>query len=87
MYSSERIRGLLLKKGVVPIRVDMTSASPRTEAAERLLNSLGGNSIPFMSVHPPGAEWLRPWRFRDLVTIGQVAGALESLPDVTVASR
>lgn len=87
MYSSDKIRSLLVKKGVVPIRVDMTSASPRTKAADRLLKSLGGNSIPFMSLHPRGVDWMCPWRFRDLVTTAEVATALESLPDADIPSR
>ena len=87
MYSSKRIRDLMEKKGVVPMQVDMTSASPRTKAAERLRDSLGGSAIPFMTLHPPGDEWLHPWAFRDLVTRGEVAKVLETFPDVTVASR
>jgi hypothetical protein len=51
------------------------------------LNSLGGNSIPFMTLHAPGKDWNRPWRFRDLVTTGEVAKALELFPDVTMAAR
>lgn len=82
MYSSKPITELLKRKGVVPIKVDMTSKSPRTSAAERLRDSLGAQSIPFMTIHPPGGEWQRPHRFRDLVTTGEVSAALESLPDV-----
>ena len=81
MYSSKRITDLLTKKGVVAIKVDMTSKSPRTKAAERLREALGAHSIPFMTLHPTGEAWNRPWRFRDLLTRGEVAKALESLPD------
>lgn len=81
MYSSERVTELLNKKGVIPIRVDMTSKSPRTNAAKRLLNSLGAFSIPFMTIHPRGDEWERPWRFRDIVTRDEVGKCLEGLPD------
>ncbi len=87
MYSSKRITDLIIKKGVVPIRVDMTSKSPRTKAFERLLNELGGHSIPFMTLHPPGDAWNHPYIFRDLVTRGEVAKVLESFPDATVAAR
>lgn len=81
MYSSKRITDLLERKGVVPIRVDMTSKSPRTRAAQRLLNGFGAYSIPFMTIHPRGEEWNRPYRFRDVVTRGEVAECLEGLPD------
>ena len=87
MYSSKRIVDLIHLKGVVPIKVDQTSKSPRTSAGKRLLESLGGHSIPFMSLHPPGAAWSKPWRFRDLVTVGEVAKVLETFPDTTLASR
>ncbi len=80
MYSSKRITDLLTLKGVVPIQVDLTSKSPRTKAGERLLHSLGGRSIPFMTIHPPGKEWEAPYRFRDIVTRGEVAEVLEMFP-------
>jgi hypothetical protein len=87
VYSSKQIRDLMEKKGVVPMMVDMTSNSPRTDAAKRLRSSLGASSIPFMTLHPPGKDWIRPWRFRDLVTKKEVAKVLETFPDVTVAAR
>jgi hypothetical protein len=87
VYSSNRITDLLERKGVVPVRVDMTSKSARTKAAQRLLNSMGAYSIPFMTVHPSGEDWARPWRFRDIVTRGEVAEVLERLPDATAAAR
>ena len=87
MYSSKRISDLIVQKGIVPIKVDLTSKSPRTSAGERLLHSLGGHSIPFMTLHPPGAEWNHPRRFRDLVTRKEVAEVLERFPDVTLAAK
>jgi hypothetical protein len=87
VYSSKRISDLIVKKGVVPIRVDMTSKSPRTSAAERLRDSLGAHSIPFMTLHPPGESWNRPFRFRDLVTRDEVAKALETFPDATTEAH
>jgi len=87
VYGSKRISDLVKQKGVVPIKVDLTSKSPRTSAGERLLHALGGHSIPFMVIHPPGDEWMRPYRFRDLVTRGEVAKVLESFPDAMMASR
>jgi thiol:disulfide interchange protein len=87
VYSSKRITDLLQKKGVVPIKVDMTSKSPRTSAAERLLHSFGAYSIPFMVIHPPGDEWMRPYKFRDVVTRGEVAEVLERFPDAVHAAN
>lgn len=75
------------RKGVVPIKVDMTSKSPRTKAAERLRNALGGSAIPFMTLQPPGQDWTRAWRFRDLLTVGEVAKILESFPDAAPQAR
>ncbi|HUR28250.1 MAG TPA: hypothetical protein VM509_08680 [Planctomycetota bacterium] len=86
MYSSKRISDLIVKKGVVPMKVDMTSKSPRTSAAERLRDSLGAHSIPFMTIHP-GKDWTRPFRFRDLVTRREVAEVLETLPDAATEAH
>ncbi len=87
MYSSKRITDLLIQKGVVPIKVDMTSNSPRTAAAKRLRDTLGAHSIPFMTLHPPGESWLRPFKFRDIVTRGEVAKVLETFPDATATAH
>jgi hypothetical protein len=87
VYGSKRISELILRKGVVPIKVDLTSKSQRTSAGTRLLEALGGRSIPFMTLHPPGEAWNRPWRFRDLVTRGEVARVLVGFPEVTIATR
>lgn len=81
MYSSKKITDLLEQKGIVPIRCDMTSKSARTRALTRLLNSYGAYSIPFMVVHPRADEFQLPYRFRDVVTTGEVAEVLERLPD------
>ncbi len=87
MYSSKRISELIVSKGIVPIKVDLTSKSPRTTASKRLLHSLGGRSIPFMTLHSPGDDWNRPFRFRDIVTRGEVAKVLETFPDATATAR
>jgi len=87
VYSSKRITELLEKKGVVPIKVDMTLKSPRTNAFTRMRNALGSHSIPFMTIHPPGEGWNRPYKFRDLVTRGEVAKVLETFPDATPPTR
>lgn len=81
VYQSDRVAKLLERKGVVPIEADRTHDSPRTSAIIRLHEKLGSSSIPFLAIFPPGEDFSQPYVFRDLVTVGEVAEALERLPD------
>ncbi|MEO6710332.1 MAG: cytochrome c biogenesis protein CcdA [Planctomycetota bacterium] len=85
VYNSEQIVALVHRKGVVPMRVDLTGNSPRTKAGERLRDLLGASSIPFLSVHPPGDQWMHPVRFYDIVRQSKLAKLLESFPDSVAA--
>ena len=81
VYESDKIAELLARKGVAPVVADKSHNSPRTDAIERFHKQLGSESIPFMAIFTPGAEWKHPRVFRDIVTVSEVAQELEKLPD------
>jgi thiol:disulfide interchange protein len=87
VYNSEQIVELVHKKGVVPMRVDLTGNSARTKAGLRLRDLLSASSIPFLSVHPPGDQWMHPVRFYDIVQQSKLAKLLESFPDHASGSK
>jgi hypothetical protein len=64
------------------MKADKSHGSPKTDAITRFHKQLGSESIPFMAIFTPGAEWKKPYVFRDLVTKSEVAGVLEKFPDV-----
>jgi thiol:disulfide interchange protein len=67
------VSDLVQKQGVVPLLADMTDVASENWS---VLNSLGGNSIPFLAVFPADRPD-EPIVLRDLVTKSQVLDALQ----------
>jgi len=79
VYDDEQVVAALEDKGVVRIRADLTHDGARTDMLERLRNSLGAHSIPFVAVFP-GDDVTAPHTRLDIVSKADMLAIIDSLP-------
>lgn len=79
VYDDEQVVAALEGKEVVRIRADLTHDGARTDMIERLRNSLGAHSIPFVAVFP-GDDVTAPHTRLDIVSKADMLSIIESLP-------
>jgi len=72
VYHSEEIEKIILDKGIIAMKADLTSDNL---SAEALLEHLGSRSVPFLAIFD-GADPLEPVIMRDIVSKRQVESAL-----------
>jgi len=70
---NERVQKLFGENDIEFIVADLTRKNPEAEA---LLNRLGGKSIPFLAVFPPGEDFISPVCLRDIYSADDVVNAV-----------
>jgi suppressor for copper-sensitivity B len=85
VFESEEIQDLIQGKGVLMLKADLTTSSPYTSMLGRLRDQLGARSIPFVAFFP-GDDPQRPHTRLDIVTVSDIAGILESMPETRGAA-
>jgi thiol:disulfide interchange protein len=79
VYDDEQVVAAMAAKNVARITADLTHDGARTDMLERLRDSLGAQSIPFVAVFPGDAPDSPHTRF-DIVTKADMLGIIDSLP-------
>jgi thiol:disulfide interchange protein DsbD len=74
VYTSRRMQRLQQTYDLLLIKADLTEPQPE---AQRLLEQLGGKSIPAAAIFPPGKNASRPLVLRDLFSASQLEAALQ----------
>lgn len=79
VYDDEQVLAAMASKNVVRIRADLTHDGARTDMLERLRNSLGAHSIPFVAIFP-GDDPTSPHTRLDIVGKADMLAIIDSLP-------
>jgi suppressor for copper-sensitivity B len=79
VFDSDAVRAVMRERGVVPMLADITDDSPYTEMVTRLMNQLGGRSIPFLAVFP-GDRPDQPIVRHAIVTRAEMIEIFEAMP-------